>query len=140
MPDVTTLIKMQKLLVDDQRRVLAARQAEVDRIENDLRVLREGLEMEKHNPAALEEGGYMLGPFIQAELEREEDLKEKLVSAVKVMEAEREKLATLFEELKRYEIVQENWEAEQEAGRSRTERITYDEQAGVQHRRRKDDT
>ncbi|MBI3420007.1 MAG: hypothetical protein HY053_07750 [Proteobacteria bacterium] len=138
MRDVKTLIKMQKLYVDAQRKVLAARQRKADALQAAIAELRARVESEKKNHAAQKEGGFIFGAFLRKEIDRHEDLQKALVLANREIDVEREKLAVLFEELKRYEIIQENWDEEARAEEARVETIDYDEQAGMRHHDRKD--
>jgi flagellar export protein FliJ len=139
MRDVKTLIKMQKLYVDEQRRVLADKQRRVDAIEKAIADLIANMDFERQNEAASQEGAFLLGAFIKKELARKHDLENALVIAKREIEVEREKLAQLFEELKRFEIVQENWDEEEKTQRRTEENLNYDEQAGTRHQRAKDD-
>jgi flagellar FliJ protein len=136
MRDVKTLIKMQKLYVDEQRKVLAARQREADALVEAIVDLKTNLEIEKKSEAAKREGGFIVGAFIRKELNRQEDLEKALVQTNRVIEVEREKLSILFEEMKRYELIQENWDEEEEKKNKRLETIAYDEQAGTRHQRK----
>lgn len=140
MRDVKTLIKMQKLFVDEQRRALAEKQRRADALSNAIIELQENLESEKKNEAAAsKEGSFILGAFIKKELHRRHEMEAALVITKREIEVEREKLSKLFEELKRFEIVQENWDEEDETKRRREENLTYDEQAGTRHQRKEKD-
>jgi flagellar export protein FliJ len=136
MRDIHTLIKMQKLYVDEQRKVLAAKQREADSIVAALAAIATELENEKKTEAANKEGGFILGAFIRRELDRKEELEGKLVLVNKEVDVEREKLAVLFEELKRYELIQENWDEEEQKRLDHQEKLVYDEQAGTRHHER----
>jgi flagellar protein FliJ len=136
MRDVKTLIKMQKLYVDNQRKILAAKQREADALVEAIVELKANLENEKKGEAAKREGAFIMGAFIRKELHRQEDLEEALVKTNRMIEVEREKLSLLFEELKRYELIQENWDEEEKKKNERLETLAYDEQAGTRHQRK----
>ncbi|HVY12954.1 MAG TPA: hypothetical protein VHB73_05255 [Alphaproteobacteria bacterium] len=138
MRDVQTLIKMQKLYVDEQRKVLAEKQRQADALHAALRDLEDNLEAEKKGEGAHKEGSFLIGAFIRRELSRKEDLASALTQTRREIEVSREKLALLFEELKRFEIVQENWDEQAAAERLRNENAAYDEQAGTRHERNKE--
>lgn len=139
MRDVKTLIKMQKLYVDEQRKVLAVKLREADALQAGLVDLAEHLESEKKNPAAQKEGAFIMGAFLRKEITRREELQAALQQTNREIDVEREKLAVLFEELKRYEIIQDNWDREARAEEARQETLTYDEQAGMRdHAKRSD--
>lgn len=133
MPNVHTLIKMQKLYVDEQRRVLADRQAEADALMMEIATLQANLEMEKIRASTDKEGGILIGAFIKKELARHDQMQRALSAKERQIEKEREKLSVLFEELKRYEIAQENWDQQERDAAQKRENIAYDEQAGQRH-------
>jgi hypothetical protein len=137
MRDLHTLIKMQKLYLDQQRRVLAQKQEEADALTMAIATLQANLEMERLNADANEEGKALFGTFVKSELIRQKKLQRSLARKEHEVEVEREKLSVLFEEFKRYEIAQENWDREQREEAMRRENLEYDEQAGQRHHRKK---
>lgn len=139
--DITTLIDMQKLAVDQQRRVLAEKQKQVDELMMALATLQANLEIEKAKAAAEGgEGNFLIGPYIKHELYRQEEFQKAISRAERDVDEERQRLALLFEEMKRYEIAQEQWDAVHEAELRKREEQGYDEQAGQRHHRRREDS
>lgn len=141
MRDLHTLIKMQKLKVDEQRRALADKQREVDGILMAIATSEAAMETEKAL-AAEQHGGHQdrmvsLGAYIKNELARQATLRRNLSIAERRVDKEREKLAVLFEEQKRYEIAQENWDKEKREEEAARENFEYDEQASQRHHKEK---
>lgn len=143
MRDLHTLIKMQKLYVDEQRRALAQKRAEADQVTMAIVSLQANLEMEMLKAAEngqAGEGNLLLGAFIKKEKLRHEQLQRALSAREREVEAERQKLSVLFEELKRYEIAQKSRDEEARLEAQRRETATYDEQAGQRHYKKRGET
>ncbi len=138
MRDFHTLIKVQKFHLDQQRQVLAARQAEADAIIMAIAMLQANLETEKARAAANPEANINVGIFIKAELERHIRLQSDLSAKEREIDVEREKLALLFEELKRYEIAQETRDREARAEEEKQENFELDELGGQRHHKNKE--
>lgn len=140
MKQLETLIKMHKFHVDEQRRVLAAKQAEADAIMMAIATLQANLEMEKERASQTEEQEvlFSIGVYIKEQLKKHERMQRDLSAKEAEVNVEREKLSMMFEELKRYEIAQENWEEEQRLAEQKAENKVYDEQSGQRHHQRDD--
>lgn len=137
MRQLETLIKMHKFFVDEQRRVLTEKQSEANSLMMAIAALQANMETEKERAAQREqqEGSFVLGAYINEQLKRHAKLQQDLSEKEREVELERQKLSLLFEELKRYEIAQKNWQEEQDALARKTETKTYDEQASNRHHR-----
>lgn len=131
--NLRTLIKMHKLYVDEQRRVLAQKTGEAEAIMADITTTQQNLEEEKKKAAESHEGFFSIGAFIENELNNIEQLQEKLFKKEKEVAAEHAKLAGMFEELKRYEIAHEAALDEQMQKENTAEIKNYDEQASQRH-------
>lgn len=140
MKQLETLIKMHKFYVDEQRRVLGVKQAEADAIMMAIATLQANLEMEKERAAQTEEPEvlFSIGIYIKEQLKKNERLQLDLSAKEAEVAVERDKLSAMFEELKRYEIAQENWEEEQRMAEQKAENKVYDEQSGQRHHQRGD--
>ncbi|NDE91438.1 MAG: hypothetical protein EB059_09965 [Alphaproteobacteria bacterium] len=138
MRQLETLIKMHKLYVDEQRRILAAKQGEADAILMAIAALQANLEMEKERASQTDEADvlFSIGIYIKDQLQRHERMQRDLSAKEREVHTEREKLSVMFEELKRYEIAQENWENEQRKAEQTAENKVYDEQSGQRHHRK----
>lgn len=138
MKQLETLIKMHKLYVDEQRRVLGVKQAEADAIMMAIATLQANLEMEKERAAQTQEQEvlFSIGIYIKEQLKKHERLQLDLSAKEAEVAVERDKLSAMFEELKRYEIAQENWLEEQRLAEQKAENKVYDEQSGQRHHQR----
>jgi flagellar FliJ protein len=138
MRELQTLIKMHKLQVDQQRRVLGERQKEADLLVANIAALQAGLEAEKERANSDPESYFQLGPYIKSELARQQKLQRSLLVKEKEVDKERDTLALMFEELKRYEIAEANWQEQHAAELQKRETQSYDELAGVRFQRDKE--
>lgn len=138
MKTLTTLIKLQKALVDEQRLQLNKLRDILEEIEK--RIM--ALEIEKareqvaaeNNPNAVA----TYGAFLKRITTRGRELeKERRVMQFAVDQAHA-KLTELFEEQKRYEIAEEARIAAELKEEQRRERLDLDEVGGITHERRKD--
>jgi flagellar biosynthesis chaperone FliJ len=132
---IPTLIKLKKREVDDVRKALAA----LERQREELLLLIERMMAEMQAEAQLaadtpEIGAYFGGYAQRVKRRREEILKEVLALEGKIQQA-RAKLADLFGEQKRYEIVEENAKQRERKAQERKEQIKMDEVGTVQFRR-----
>lgn len=140
--DIRTLIQLHKLRVDEQRRALAQRQREADELIAAMAALEAALEVEKMKAAEQQLAGnelFNFGAYVEKELNRWELFRNALARKEEEVALEREKLALVFEELKRYEIAQESWNAEYAAEQKKLEAQTLDEQASQRHHRKETD-
>ena len=138
MKQLETLIKMHKLNVDEQRRVLAAKQAEADAIMMAIAALQANLELEKERAANSNEPEvtFSIGHYIKEQLKIHDRMQRDLSEKEREVNLERNKLALMFEELKRYEIAEANWQEEQRKAEQKAENKVYDEQSGQRHHKR----
>jgi hypothetical protein len=131
-----TLIKLQKTYVDEQRRLLAALQGQLERIESSITELQIELAREQVAAEQSEESRTTYGAFLTAALARGKALEAERQKMIQEIELARQKLAELFEEQKRYEIALENYRKAEAAEAARRDRITLDEVGSVQHGRK----
>src|ERR1700722_6337380 len=106
MKSLSTLIKYQKTLVDEQRLVLMQAQ---DRLVNTLQSIANLEAQKKTEQAAAKqhpENAVTLGEFLKRVIQRGRELDKERQIAEAGVNAAREKLTELFEEQKRYEIAE----------------------------------
>ncbi len=141
MKQLETLIKMHKLNVDEQRRVLAARQAEADAIMMAIAALQANLELEKERATQSSEPEitFSIGLYIKEQLKKNDRLQRELSEKEHQVNVERNKLSLMFEELKRFEIAESNWQEEQRIAEQKAENKVYDEQSGQRHHQRREE-
>lgn len=134
---LVTLIKLQKSLVDEQRRMLADLQNIYDRIVAEIAALEAARRREEDIARTAHVGEMMtLAQFQNAVKSRLEQLGKARDDANKAVESAREKLAELFETQKRYEIIRDNRDAAELAEEQKRERLELDEIAEQGHRRK----
>jgi hypothetical protein len=134
---LTTLIKLQKSLVDEQRQHLAKLQEILDAIvariaELEIEKAREQVAAENNPDARATYGAYAQRTAIAGR-----KLEESRRIATHAVDAAHARLAELFEEQKRYEIAEAQRLEEELKEEQRRERIMLDEVGGVTHERRK---
>lgn len=111
MRSVKTLIKLQKSKVDDQRRVIAEHEKALARIEQEITELALQQAREQEIARTKPEEAITYGEFVKWTMQRNRDLHAAREAVVQALEKERDILAGLFEEQKRYEIILSNHEA-----------------------------
>jgi hypothetical protein len=137
MKSLSTLIKLQKTHVDEQRVALARLQARLDDIEKSVAELE--IRKAREQVAAQEspESRVTYGAFLKSAVKQGRELeKERQVSVVAV-EIARQKLTELFEDQKRYEIAEAARVAAEEQEERRRETKDLDEVGGMSHQRKK---
>lgn len=130
-----TLIKLQKLSVDEQRQVLARLQDALEKIEHriaelEIQKTRESLAVAQ-NPDARS----TYGAFLQGVATKGRGLERERKAAAHAVDQARAKLSELFEEQKRYEIAEEQRIEAEIKEEQRQERIELDEIGGTVHER-----
>ena len=135
MKSLTTLIKLQKTYVDQQRLTLAKLQERLDLIDRGIL----GLEAQKTREAAAAKkdpaAAITYGHYIKEALRQGQALAKERAIAVAAVNAAREKLAELFEEQKRYETAEEMRIKAEAREELRRETAELDEIGGVTHER-----
>ena len=136
MKSVKTLIKLQKSKVDEQRRVIAEHQKALDRVEQELVELAAQQAREQEVAREKPEQALTYGQFIKWALQRTQDLHNARAAILQALENEREVLALLFEEQKRYEIVDANREQAEALAEEKREQAALDETAVMNFERK----
>jgi len=136
MKTLGTLIKLQKSVVDDHRRMLADLQDVLERIENEIEnIIAERAQEEavarKATPAEL----MTMESFLAQLKNRLVHLQQAKRDATAAIEVARERLAEVFETQKRYEIIRDQREAAMLAEEKRQDQLTLDETAAQAHER-----
>lgn len=137
MKSLTTLIKLQKTRVDEQRQTLAKAQEFLDSVEQQIVQLE--IKKVREQAAAQEypEARLTYGAFLKAAVRDGRALEKQRAVAIAAVEAARDKLAELFEEQKRYEIAAAHRQAAEDREERRRETIELDEVGGVTYTRKK---
>lgn len=138
MKSLTTLIKLQKTRVDEQRQALAKLQAHLAEIEQNIAMLeikkaREQAIVQEHAEARM-----TYGAFLKAAVRDGRAFEKQRVIVLDAIKSARAKLAELFEEQKRYEIAAEAREMAETRETRRRETIELDEVGSVTYIRKKE--
>ncbi len=134
---LATLIKLQKSLVDAQRRMLADLQNIHDRIVAEIAALEAARQREEAIARQAEAGEMVtLAQFLDAVKTRLAQLNKAREEADQQVAAALEKLSELFETQKRYEIVRDHRDATELAAAQKLERQELDEIAEQGHQRK----
>jgi flagellar FliJ protein len=137
MKSLTTLIKLQKTYVDQQRLIVNKLQERVDLIERAMIALEVQKAQEKEIAAKYPEHAHTYGMFLKVAVIRGRKLALERLNAVVAVNAARDKLGELFEEQKRYEIAEEARIETELKEEQRRETIELDEIGGVTFQRKK---
>jgi hypothetical protein len=137
MQSLSTLIKLQKTRVDEQRLVLARAQEKLDLVERAIAGLENEKRHEKEVAGKNTEQAVTYGAFLKEAVKRERALFKERQIAVAAVNAARETLIELFEEQKRYEIAEAARLEAEEREELRRDTAELDEIGGVTHERRK---
>ncbi len=137
MKSLSTLIKLQKTRVDEQRQHLARLQARLQEIENQIAQLEIKKAREQVAAEQSAEARTTYGVFLKVAVKRGRELDRERQIAAAAVEAAHNILIEIFEEQKRYEIAEEARVAAEDKEERRRERIELDEVGGVVHERKK---
>ena len=131
MRDVSQLVRLQKHRVDEQRQEIARCQERVQKIQMDIAMLDAGLETEREVARTDELAGRSFPSFAERCRQVRAQLLLDLAAAEEAVEAAREVLRSLFEEQKRYEQAQAQYEAYEAAEARRREQQLMDEAGAI---------
>jgi len=131
-----TLIKLEQMRLDDQRRMLVQLQDLLARIEQEIA----DLQVTQAREAAVVRGGdpnvrLTLEPFLAQVKQRLQQLQQAKRDAEDAIAVAHDRLAELFETQKRYEIIRDQRAAEAAAAAKRLEQQELDETAAQTHER-----
>ncbi len=130
-----SLIRVHTWALNEKRRKLAGMVQLRERLNDDLRRLREEQEREQKAASSSFEGTIAYPTFIAAALERRKRLRNSIANLEPAIEAAREEVNAEFQEVKSYEIAQDNLARRQQRDRARREQILLDDLGGQLHRR-----
>ncbi len=139
MTTLDTLIKLEQMRLDDQRRMLVQLQDLLARIEQEIA----DLQVTQAREAAVVRGGdpnvrLTLEPFLAQVKQRLQQLQQAKRDAEDAIAIAHDRLAELFETQKRYEIIRDQRAAEAAAAAKRLEQQELDETAAQTHERHDD--
>ena len=130
-----SLVRVHTWALNEKRRKLAGMVQLRERLNDDLRRLQEEQEREQKAATSSFEGTIAYPTFIAAALERRKRLRDSVANLEKAIEAAREAVNAESQEVRRYEIAQDNFARRQQYEQARREQIALDDLGGQLHRR-----
>ncbi|MFC7333244.1 flagellar FliJ family protein [Rhodocista pekingensis] len=138
MKDLSTLIRLHKLEVDERRRALAERQAVEERLCGERARLEEELAREQKVAAGSLQAAATYGDFARHVIHRRERLDDAIARARAEVARAEESVAEAFQELKRYELAQEERQRQRQEALRRADTQRLDEIASIRFQRGRD--
>ena len=138
MTDLQPLIRLHRWQLDEKRRALAELEALSERLHDQIAQLDEELVREQAFAAEAAEPPPGFGAYTQTMLDRKARLNESILEVQQQIAASRDQIAEAFQELKRFELVEEDRERRDAARRKRRETQAYDEIGTSRFHRRKE--
>lgn len=134
---LSTLIKLQKNRVDEQRQILARLQQRLDDVNENILMHEKRKELERGAVKSNPEISLTYGAFLRWAVEYSRELEREREIAEKAVEAARDRMAELFEEQKRYEIAEARRLEKEKQEEQKRETIELDEIGSITHQRKK---
>ena len=131
-----TIIRLQKLQLDEKRRVLAELHTLADRLRNEIEKVKQEIAHEQETVRDDFSVSFTYSNFAQAALERGRKLGESLGQVEAQINIATDEMAEAFQELKRYELAEEERLKRERDKQKRKEAAMLDEPARVGFRRR----
>ncbi|MFD1625440.1 flagellar export protein FliJ [Azospirillum griseum] len=131
-----TIIRLQKLQLDEKRRVLAELQNLGDRLRAEIERLKEEIAQEQATARENFAVSFTYANFAQAALERGRKLGESLAQVEVQISVATDQMAEAYQELKRYELAEEERIKREKHKLKRKEAEMLDETALIGFRRR----
>jgi flagellar export protein FliJ len=137
MKGIATLIRLHRLKLTDRQRRLAALQAVANGFRTEIAFIERRTREEAASLGSAPETAHMLGGFIQASIARRRTLEGSLADIDRDMEAVRRDINAAFQELKKYELIEERRAAEAKKTQRKRDRRAEDELGMSMHRQAK---
>ncbi|CAO3457312.1 flagellar export protein FliJ [Azospirillum largimobile] len=131
-----TIIRLQKLQLDEKRRVLAELHTLADRLRNEIEKVKQEIAHEQETVRDDFSVSFTYSNFAQAALERGRRLGQSLAQVEAQIEIATDEMAEAFQELKRYELAEEERQKRERDKQKRKDAGMLDETALVGFRRR----
>ncbi len=135
MKGLPTLIRVRQWELEEKRRKLADLQGLEAQLDEAIARLDDEVKMEQGVAAASNEITFAYAPYAQAAIERRRTLVASLEEVRQQIVAAHEEVTIAFQELKKYEIAQDNRRKRARIETNRREQIVLDEIAIESHRR-----
>ncbi|MBK4717349.1 flagellar FliJ family protein [Azospirillum sp. YIM DDC1] len=136
MSSLKTIIRLQKWKLDEKRRALAELQSLADRLQAEIERLKEEIAAERDTARGNVEYAFTYSNYIQAAMERGKRLTQSMGQVEAQIAVATDEMAEAFQELKRYELAEEERLKREKEKLKRKEANMLDETALVGFRRR----
>ncbi len=132
-----SLVRVHSWALNEKRQKLAGLEELADKMHQDLEQLEAELNNEQRAAAGSIEGTTAFPAFVAAALERRKKLRESIANLRLAIDAARTEVREAFQEVKKYELAQDNHERRELEKVARRERRELDELGANMHRRKK---
>ena len=132
-----SLVRVHSWALNEKRQKLAGLEDLADKMHQDLERLEADLDNEQRAAAGSMEGTIAFPAFVAAALERRKKLRESIADLGLAIDAARAEVREAFQEVKKYEIAQDNYERREREKVARREQRELDELGANMHRRKK---
>lgn len=140
MKDLKTLIRLHKLQVDDRRRQLAELQALEDRLRDERQRIDAELAEEQRVAADSIVVSMTFPAYARQMRTRRENLDQSIAQTREQVAAAEDAVAAAFQELKRFELAQEDRDRRAARDSARRETQSFDEISATRFQRKRDDS
>ncbi len=132
-----SLVRVHSWALNEKRQKLAGLEELVDEMHQDLEQLEAEVNNEQRVAADSIEGTFAFPAFVVAALERRKKLSESIANLGLVIDAARAEVREAFQEVKKYELAQDNYERREREKIARREQRELDELGADMHQRKK---
>lgn len=129
------LVRLRDWQLDEKRRALAEVQAEVDALIRKREALEEEVESEKRIASTSIEASMSYNAFANSVIIRREQIAAEIAERQEAVDEANQEMLEAFQELRKAEIVRDEFDAKERLKESRREQIELDEIAQALHRR-----
>jgi flagellar export protein FliJ len=130
------LVRLRDWQLDEKRRALSEVQAEVDALIRKREALEEEVESEKQIAATSIEASMSYNAFANSVILRRERIAEEIAERQEAVDEANQEMLEAFQELRKAEIVRDEFDAKERLKEARREQIELDEIAQALHRRK----
>ncbi len=132
-----SLVRVHSWALNEKRQKLAGLEELADKMHQDLAQLEAELNNEQRAVAGSMEGAIAFPAFVAAALERRKKLRESIAALGLAIDAARTEVREAYQEVKKYELAQDNYQRREREKVARRERRELDELGANMHRRKK---
>jgi flagellar export protein FliJ len=132
-----SLVRVHSWALNEKRQKLAGLEELADKMHQDLAQLEAELNNEQRAAAGSMEGTIAFPAFVAAALERRRKLRESIAALGLAIDTARTEVREAYQEVKKYELAQDNYQRREREKVARRERRELDELGANMHRRKK---